>query len=38
MAPEYSGKVNILVVIDHEDWNIFVKYKILTIPTQLFFN
>ena len=38
MAPEYAGKVNIMVIIDQEHWDLFLKYKITAIPTQVFFD
>lgn len=38
MAPEYADRVNIVMVIDREDWDSFKQYKIMTVPTQIFFD
>lgn len=38
MAPEYAGRVNIIIVVNTKNWEAFLKYKIMAVPTEIFFD
>jgi len=38
MATDYAGRVNIIIVTDRENWANFLKYKIMAVPTEIFFD
>jgi len=38
MAPEYAGRVNIFTLKDRDNWEAFLKYRIMVVPTEILFD